>query len=237
MGIIDTEQIKDLYNQKYANEYEANFLTSPLNASNTKHEIELIRMLLHPQSRWLDVACGTGFYLSQFPKCRREGLDLSPSMLDLARQANPGVTFHEASDVIDRQEWAGAWDLISCMWYAYGLVSSMDELEKLIGNLAQWTSTTGVCFVPIADPRLITGFPLNYVQPNPRPGQITIDGIIWSYSEENGAQVHRHQLAPCVDWMKKAFAKYFTNVRLDTYPPVGPQGACRLAILASGKRS
>jgi hypothetical protein len=96
---------------------------------------------------------------------------------------------------------------------------------------------TGVCFVPIADPRLITGFPLNYVQPNPWPGQITIDGIIWSYSEENGAQVHRHQLAPCVDWMKKAFAKYFTNVRLDTYPPVGPQGACRLAILASGKRS
>ena len=48
-------------------------------------------------------------------------------MLALARQTNPGVTFHLGNFLDHRPEWCSRWDLVSCMWYAYGLVESMED--------------------------------------------------------------------------------------------------------------
>lgn len=37
------------------------------------------------------------------------------------------------------------------MWYSYTLVDTMAEIVPVIGNLADWTSPSGVCFLPITD--------------------------------------------------------------------------------------
>src|SRR4051794_37887254 len=85
------EEIGRLYDHEYAASYDEKFLLSPLHISDTRHEVELLRSFLTPQVTWLDVACGTGYFLRQFPEIPRAGIDLSPAMLERARAANAGV--------------------------------------------------------------------------------------------------------------------------------------------------
>ena len=234
---MEQEQIRRLYDHAYAAAYNEKFLTSDLARSDAAHEIQLLRTWLTPEANWLDVACGTGFFLAQFPSIMREGLDVSPAMLALARVANPGVTFHEGSFLERRHGWDNHWDLVSCMWYAYGLVDSLQELKRLVRNLAAWTSPTGRCFVPLADPRLIAGVDLPYQVEGPWPGQTSITGILWSYAEDNGAKVHEHQLAPHVEYLEELFAEHFSRIDLETYPPAMPGWVGRRrALVASRKK-
>ena len=186
---------------------------------------------------WLDVACGTGFFLSRFPEFEREGLDLSPAMLARARQANPGVTLHEGTFLMDNPKWHSRWDLVSCMWYAYGLVNSIADIQKLVGNLARWTAPGGRCFVPLADPRLIAGIDLPCTLQSPWPGRTSITGILWSYEEDGDTKIHAHQIAPHVECMVDLFAQYFESVYLERIPPALPgwEGR-RRALIASKKK-
>ena len=137
---MDPKAIARLYDADYAASYEDKFLTSDLARADMEHEVRVLRRWLTSGARWLDVACGTGYFLSQFPDVTREGLDLSPAMLTRARATNPGIAFHEGSFLDRHDEWNDLWDLVSCMWYAYGMVDTMQEIEILIENLAAWTS-------------------------------------------------------------------------------------------------
>jgi len=244
---MDKAQLLALYDGAYADTYEDKFLHSDTTRSDTAHELKLLAKLLGDTSpqppppegkspTWLDVACGTGYFLSHFPKIQREGLDLSPGMLEAARKANPEVTFHERSFLDAIPEWHGRWDLVSCMWYAYGYVQSISDIETLIANLASWTAPNGRCFVPLADPRLIAGVNLPFRVPSALPGEIHVTGILWSYKDENGTSVHAHMLAPQVEWMEEQFGKYFRTIEFETYPPTFPGWGQRRALIASGKR-
>jgi SAM-dependent methyltransferase len=233
---VDEHHLLRLYDDSYAATYDDKFLRSELARSDAEHEVTLLARWLSADSRWLDVACGTGFFLSRFPHVHREGLDLSPAMLREAQRVNPGVTFHQGSFLDEHEEWRERWDLVSCMWYAYGLVDSMAEIEKLVANLARWTSPTGRCFVPLADPRLITGVDLPRVLNSPWPGETSVTGIIWSYVEPGG-KIHAHQLAPHVEYMEALFATHFDTIELETYPPALPgwEGR-RRALVATGRK-
>lgn len=235
---MDQDSIRHLYDRDYAKTYNGKFLTSYLTKADADFELRLLGELLSPGMRWLDLACGTGFFLGHFPEVERAGLDLSPAMLDEARQVNPGTPFHEGSFLTDRNEWHDRWDLVSCMWYAYGLVDCVRELETLVENMARWTSPTGSCFVPLSDPALITGHDLPFDQPGcPFPGKVTITGILWSYSEDHGSKVHAHQIAPNVEFMESLFLRHFAHVRLVSYPPSPPNfTVARRALIASQKR-
>jgi len=75
----------------------------------------------HRQSdgmKLLDIACGTGRHLEFLSRSfDAEGLDLSPELLELAQERNPGMTFHCADmrtfdlsssyDVIDNARGSG----------------------------------------------------------------------------------------------------------------------------------
>jgi SAM-dependent methyltransferase len=234
---VDRDRLLQLYDQRYAATYDERFLTSEIARVEAEYEITLLAGWLKPGQRWLDVACGTGFFLSRFPTVEREGLDLSPDMLALARQANPGVTFHQRDFLDDCPEWRDRWDLVSCMWYAYGLVSTVRDIERLVANLALWTSPTGRCFVPLADPRLISGVELPYRLRSPWPGQASITGILWSYSEDGGTKVHAHQVAPHVEYMEELFGRYFSTVELEVYPPAAPNWEGRRRALVASQKS
>jgi SAM-dependent methyltransferase len=235
-NVMDRDHLLALYDRDYAASYDRKFLTSELAKPDVAHELRLLGGLLKPGVSWLDVACGTGFFLAKFPDRERAGLDLSPAMLEIAGRANPGVTFVNQSYLDAVPGWEGRWDLVSCMWYSYGFVDSMDELGVLVANLARWTSASGRCFVPLADPRFILGADLPYEMPSVWGGSMKVSAILWSYIEEGGRKVHRHQLAPQVEVMTELFGRHFESVEIETYPPAFPGWQGRRSALIAGKK-
>jgi SAM-dependent methyltransferase len=233
---MNEEEIVRLYDEDYAAAYEENFLLSPLAKPDSDHELALLRGFLKPGVTWLDVACGTGYFLRHFPEVDRAGIDLSPAMLRLARKTNPGIALieHDFRDPIPT--WKDRWGLVSCMWFAYGLVDTIQDILRLIENLASWTAPEGTCFVPLAYPRFIAGVDLPYEARTVFPGKVLITGILWSYIEDGGRKVHSHMIAPNLEFMIEQFKTYFENVSIQLYPPAIDGAEGRPALVATGKR-
>lgn len=229
--------IVKLYSDAYAAKYEQEFLLDPLVRCDTETELGLLKQFLAPGVTWLDVACGTGFFLRHFPHVERAGIDLSPAMLRLAHQGNPAVPLREHDFRDPIPEWENRWGLVSCMWYAYGFVDSIADLGKLAANLWSWTSMTGTCFVPLADPRLITGVNLPYQAPTHNAGRVMITGILWSYLEDSIGAAHTHLLAPNIEFMVELVGQYFERVEIIRYPPAAEGWQGRPALVASCKKS
>lgn len=230
------EEVLELYDDEYAAVYDENFLLSPLTKQDAAHELELLRGFLRPGITWLDVACGTGYFLRHFPQVERAGIDLSPAMLRLARKGNPDISLieHDFRDPIP--EWKDRWGLVSCMWYAYGFVDAVRDLLRLIENLASWTHPDGTCFVPLAHPGYIAGVDLPNEVPYPGPGRVMITGILWSYVEDGGRKVHRHLIAPNVEFMVEQFKVHFEAVSIIHYPLASAGAKARPALVATRKR-
>jgi SAM-dependent methyltransferase len=224
------EELERLYDDRYAATYDAKFLQAPSALAHVRFELDVVRSLLPRGARWLDVACGTGYFLRAFPDVDRAGIDVSPAMLARAREANAGVELrrHDFRDPIP--EWAGRFTLVSCMWYAYSYVESMNEFERFVANLATWTAPDGVCFVPVGDPELIarTRLPDDIATPL-WPGETRITGLTWSYTEDG--KVHS-LLAPTVPYVTERFARFFEDVTIVDYPATEP----RRALIARNKR-
>ncbi|HWE72428.1 MAG TPA: class I SAM-dependent methyltransferase [Stellaceae bacterium] len=231
-----SDEIVQLYDEEYAAAYEREFLLAPLVRSDTEAELALLKGFLTPGTTWLDIACGTGFFLRHFPQIERAGIDLSPAMLKLARQGNDDVSLLMRDFRDPAPEWNDRWGLTSCMWYAYGLVDTPRDILKLIENMWAWTAPSGTCFMPLADPRLITGVDLPYQAPTQNAGKVMITGIMWSYVEDDGRKVHSHMLAPNIEFMVEQFDGYFERVEVVRYPPAFPGWTGRPAIVASQKK-
>jgi trans-aconitate methyltransferase len=147
-------EVLDTYDEEYAATYNERFLLNKRQVVSD-HEIEIVKQLLVPGGRWLDVGCGTGYVLSRFPDVPRAGFDLAPAMLDLARKENPDALFIKEGDFLDDvPEWHGQWALVTCMWYAYCLVETMADVERVIKNLAHWTSAP--CVILLYSPKACT---------------------------------------------------------------------------------
>lgn len=217
---MNSVQVQNLYDRPYAEAYDEKFLHSPIFQNLTKENMRIMNELLAPaasRKTWLDLGCGTGYFLSQFPDCPRAGLDLSPAMLDIARDRNPGVSFTQGSFTEDHPEWEGRWDVISSMWSAYGLLDDLAQVRKLLENMAKWCKPDGVVFVHYSNPRLISGsqFPDQIQHPQ---GLIQIDGIHWSFVEP-GNKVHISQVAPTLDWFRRSTRDLFKSMEVQQHSP------------------
>ena len=234
---MNRDYIARLYDDEYAASYDEKFFSSPLGKSDSEHELELIKQFLAGGGNWLDVECCTGYYLRHFQHVERAGIEISPAMLRRAREANPAIPLllHDYREPL--LAWENRWDFVSCMWYNYGLVDTIDELHKVIHNLWSWTSAAGTCFVPLADPKLIAGMSLPNFVPSPWEGRVQVTGIIWSYFEEDGRKVHSQMLAPNLEYMIERFEMYFSRVNIVRYPPAFPGWEGRPALVASEKKS
>ena len=94
----------------------------------------------------VDVACGTGLHLEhlkQFYDCR--GVDLSDSMLAIARDRNPEVTFHQG----DMREFdlGELHDAVTCLFSAIGYMPDVASLNRAIANMARHLKPGGVCIL------------------------------------------------------------------------------------------
>ena len=234
---MKAEDVQRLYDMDYAISYEEKFLDSVMTAPDTQYEVELLSSFLTPSVRWLDVACGTGYFLRRFPGVDRAGLDLSSGMLERAGVGNPDVELRRHDFRTPIPEWTDQIGLLSCMWYAYCYVDTVPELSQLISNLASWTGPSGRCFMPLADPDLIARQKIPYRQDTRYAGELTITGILWSYVDEGGAKAHRHLLSPNLEFMREQFSEFFASLEIILYPMVEPLVGRRPALVATGKRA
>lgn len=215
-------QILATYDDEYARTYDERFVSNDHYRRKTEFEISVIgRLLRESGGSWLDVGAATGYYLSRFPGVPRAGLFLSPPVLEVARRANPDALFLEQGDFTeDVPAWHDRWALVTCLWYSYGLVESVERLRLVVRNLASWTAKQGACFVPLCDPELLgpgmkvpheqrkVGFP---------PGDVLITGVSWTWVEPSGKR-HPDMVAPPIATMVEMFRQHFESVELVDYP-------------------
>jgi SAM-dependent methyltransferase len=233
------EDIRELYDQEYAELYNERFLLGEAYNQTTEYEISLLQELLRHAESWLDVACGTGYILSQFPRVRRAGLDLSPAMIEVARRENPDVNFVLGDFLDNRPEWHGRWDLVSCMWQAYTYVDTTHDVFRLVENLAAWTAEGGSCFLPICDMEVLCGHEIPFSRwLDTLDGTLQIDAVVWSCLEPSGRK-HVNLIAPHRDLFVREFEKYFCEVTLLNYPHTNRDavGSRPRAVIAKGRSS
>jgi ubiquinone/menaquinone biosynthesis C-methylase UbiE len=97
-------------------------------------------------NRLLDVACGTGHHIEHLKKrFAVEGLDLSEELLELARQQNPDVLFHQADMV--HFELARQFEVVTCLFSSIGYVRTVENLRQAINCMAQHVVPGGVVLI------------------------------------------------------------------------------------------
>lgn len=90
---MERSKISELYDSGYAAAYDERFLTGPPWAAvNSDFEVELLGELLdQPDPHWLDVACGTGWFLSRFPAVERIGIPDAADLLHFRMREDGSV--------------------------------------------------------------------------------------------------------------------------------------------------
>jgi SAM-dependent methyltransferase len=237
---MEPEKVQQLYGGEYAEKYNTYWQHHPIWAPEAGHYVRSIGELIGEGTRWLDVGCGTGWFLSQFPDVERGGIDLSPGMLAQAEKANPDALFLRQGDIRDDiPEWHDQWDLVTSTGQAWGYVDTIDHVRQVADNMAAWTSPEGVLMVQPGDIFDLTGLQIDYdfhgaPQPN---GTTKITGAIWNFYDEGG--VHENQIWPSVDVWVRWLAVHFGRIEIVIWPhdPPFPYlfGGRRL-VLASRKR-
>jgi ubiquinone/menaquinone biosynthesis C-methylase UbiE len=101
----------------------------------------------HPNARTLlDVACGTGKHLEYLQSYYQvEGLDLSPGMLEIARQRCNKVPFHRANMIDFRLD--HSFDVIICLFSSIAYVKTSENLKKTIGTMVRHLQPDGIVIV------------------------------------------------------------------------------------------
>jgi SAM-dependent methyltransferase len=232
------EDLWKIYDEAYSLEYNDRYLVNPFSKVSADTELRVLRSLISPDTQWLDLGCGTGYFLSQFPGIQRAGLDISPEMIRLATRENPDALFLREGDFRkENSEWDGAWTLITCMWAAYSYVDSIQEAEQLIRNMISWTRSGGSIFLPIIDVEDIrpnTNIPYE-MEENTFGGKIEMTGVTWTWKEENGT-IHEHLVAPHTEHFIKMLMPFFDKIEVVRYPPYMLNWTSRKALLATGRR-
>lgn len=96
--------------------------------------------------RLLDVACGTGRHLEYLrEQFDVEGLDISPEMLEIACQRNPGVPFHQG-DTADF-DLGRSFDVVTCLFSSIGYVKTMERLKKALTCMVNHLVPGGVLVI------------------------------------------------------------------------------------------
>lgn len=239
---METQRILELYDGTYAAAYDERFIFDQDYLPCARFEVEVLGHLLQASDSWLDAACGTGYFLSQFPGAARAGFDLSASMLKVARGKNPDAQFLEEGDFrSEYPEWTGKWDLVSCMWCAYTYVESVTEINRVIRNLARWTSSGGACFLPLCDLEDVLTSRQNLPRCIPDieifGGPTYVNAVVWSYVDTKHKKRHENLVSPHIELLIDLFRETFSRVEIIYYPPY-PRSipGQRKALIATGKQ-
>lgn len=235
--IWDAPHNAELYDRRYAREYDRRFLEVEWSRPALDGQLALLAEILDRGGRWLDVGCGTGFVLSRFPHVDRAGLDLSSAMLELASRRNPGILLRHGDYRDIHEDWQGGWDVVTLMWAAYCYVDDLAQFDGLIANLAAWTAPDGALLLPVIDVDDLFGRTvLPFEQPQPEvSGSVEVPAVIWSWYDDVSGKEHPRVLAPHAEHIRRTLATHFEVSDLVWFPTLDPAFR-RKAVLAAGPR-
>jgi len=109
-------------------------------------EREIRRHKRSPGNALLDIACGSGRHIDLLKdKFEVEGLDLQVELLEVAKQRNPDVKFHEGDMTSFRMQ--RKFDVITCLFSAIGYVKTNDRLITSIRCMSEHLNTGGVLLI------------------------------------------------------------------------------------------
>jgi SAM-dependent methyltransferase len=130
----------------------------------------------------LDVACGTGAHIARLKRYYRvEGLDLDPVLLEIARERNPEIVFHQgdmADFKLGRQ-----FDVVTCLFSSIGYVKTVQRLDQTVANLARHTTPGGLVLV---EPWLM-------------PGAYEVGGVHALFVDQPGLKIARMNVSALED--------------------------------------
>lgn len=238
---MEPDDARALYGTHYAEVYDGLWQENPLWAPEAEHYLESFRQVLDPGDRWLDVGCGTGWFLSRFPGVRRAGVDLSPAMIERAKAANPDAEFFHEGDIRDDVDaWHGAFDLVSSTGQAWCYVDRLSDIEQVAGNMARWTSPQGRVLLQGPGIRDLTGLPVaeHFDQVAPPRDPVSLTAVTWSFRDDAG--LHENMIWPSFDTWVRWFSTWFRHIEIITWPWDPPPPVLtmpRRLLVASGKRT
>jgi SAM-dependent methyltransferase len=94
----------------------------------------------------LDIACGTGGHVPYLrDEFAYEGVDLDPQMLAIARERNPGITFHQG-DMTDF-DLGRQFEVVTCLFSSIGYAGTVEKLGMAIATMARHLLPGGVLLV------------------------------------------------------------------------------------------
>lgn len=229
--------VQAVYDDEYAAAYDGRFLLPSYTRASTEFELQILARELTSNAAWLDLGCGTGYFLSQFPNVRRAGVDISPAMLRVARERNPDVDFYERDFRDPAPDWKRAWTVVSCMWSAHAYVDTIDDVEAVLSNMVEWTAEGGSLFIPLIDLTAL-GRPDHSYREATRnfSGETRIHGVIWSWIDGDAGKLHSKLISAHVDQFIEWLEPHFDRIRVAQYPLIENMDP-RIAVLATGRRA
>ncbi len=130
-------------------------------------EVRRLRSLLHDRGiqaatlgrppRILDVACGTGQHLARLDDFERVGVDVDPSMLEIAAHRCPDATLVEGDmRTLDPGGLGAPFDVVACLFSAIAYMIDLEGLAEAIDSMARCVSREGVLLVePFITPGMV----------------------------------------------------------------------------------
>jgi SAM-dependent methyltransferase len=116
-----------------------------------KQEAERIEQIVSERCRsggntLLDIGCGTGRHIEALrDRFTCEGLDVDRTMLDIARERNPGLAFH-LGDMIGFNL-GKRFDVITCLFGSIGYAPNTQRLDQSIHTFVRHLKPGGVIIV------------------------------------------------------------------------------------------
>ena len=110
---------------------------------------------LQPKSA-MDLACGTGILcgIMRDAGISAAGMDLSGGMIEIARQAHPGIPFYVADMTLFAPE--ERFDLVTCTGDAINHIPNLSDVEKIFRNVYGYTTLGGYFIFDILDEKEVS---------------------------------------------------------------------------------